>query len=256
MTEPLDLDAIRARSLTYRDASGPLDGAAARSAADSAADVPALLAAVERLTADLARSRAANQDIAAQYRDAADGMADLSAQLADMTGYRDACRDRCNTMSQIIEGFRVWADQLDHESPKPGPGGFLADEIRSRLDAVDAYTAKTPAGPRVWALPDEPGPEVTAVRAKAGRVYRRVYDGWRGDGLAQLVDWHELLRYSPLTDATAEPAQGAADGPTAPAEGDGQGEPAKPPQAVTEAWIEPSPPLVIFRPAEAEGEPA
>jgi hypothetical protein len=72
----------------------------------------------------------------------------------------------------------------------------------------------TPDGPRRWALPDEPGPEVTAVRGGSQTIYRRVGPHWQ-DGAHRVVEsWWEILADAPLTDATP-----AADGQ----DGDGRG---------------------------------
>jgi hypothetical protein len=59
--------------------------------------------------------------------------------------------------------------------------------------------------PRTWALPDEPGPEVTAVRTCFGTRYVRAGDAWSAVKHHGVFRWDELIRYGPLTDATAEP---------------------------------------------------
>lgn len=79
--------------------------------------------------------------------------------------------------------------------------------------AYRAGQAATPDGPRRWALPDEPGPEVTAVRNAAGGTWDRDGRGWTYQNFA--FPWVQLLRdLGPLTDATP-----AADGQ----DGDGRG---------------------------------
>lgn len=65
--------------------------------------------------------------------------------------------------------------------------------------------------PRTWRLPDEPGPEVTAVRDAEGTLFEHRTDP---DGTSWWISkppwrvpflWGELLhRCGPLTDATAE----------------------------------------------------
>ena len=66
--------------------------------------------------------------------------------------------------------------------------------------------------PRSWSLPEEPGPEVTRLKAKDGTEWVRLEDGaavrtyWREDipgGYAS--NWLDLLQdLGPLTDATQE----------------------------------------------------
>jgi hypothetical protein len=69
--------------------------------------------------------------------------------------------------------------------------------------------AATPDGPRRWALPDEPGPEVTAVRDRDGRRWYRERRGWTHQNFA--FPWVQILRdLGPLTDAT--PAADGQDG--------------------------------------------
>lgn len=73
----------------------------------------------------------------------------------------------------------------------------------------------TPDGPHRWALPDEPGPEVTAVRDQDGCLWRRVHNGWqmeRGPGRLQPIErwWKLVSNHGPVTDAT--PAADGQDG--------------------------------------------
>jgi hypothetical protein len=73
--------------------------------------------------------------------------------------------------------------------------------------------AATPDGPRRWALPDEPGPEVTAVRDRLGRTWSRVrgLPLWGSPETGSVLPFIDLLdHYGPLTDAT--PAAGGQDG--------------------------------------------
>lgn len=68
--------------------------------------------------------------------------------------------------------------------------------------------ATTGPGPRVWRLPDLPGPEVKTLRSVHGTLYDRFgTDDWRRRvGRKTSYRWHELLRWGPLTDATEYPA--------------------------------------------------
>ena len=82
--------------------------------------------------------------------------------------------------------------------------------------------------PRVWTLPDEPGPEVTAVRDQFGQRFERgdAYDGehepesvWVGTAFTTEADvpelvlsWETLYRnHAPLVDATADVLPAATD---------------------------------------------
>ena len=87
---------------------------------------------------------------------------------------------------------------------------ILVAAIR-RLDR--AGQAAPPDGPRRWALPDEPGPEVTAVRDRDGDVWYRTVDGWKLNPDPMYVGdtWAQVLQNAPLTDVTP-----AADGQEAP----------------------------------------
>jgi hypothetical protein len=109
------------------------------------------------------------------------------------------------------------AEELLRDPPKAGE---LVNSVYQRqvtalwhlglahLAAIRARQAP-PDGPRRWALPDEPGPEVTAVRDRDGR---RWYYGGRGWIYQNFVfPWVQLLRdLGPLTDAT--PAADGQDG--------------------------------------------
>lgn len=81
-------------------------------------------------------------------------------------------------------------------------------------DLVVDVTSLVPAEPRVWRIeiPENPGPEVTAVRATKPlygfTLYRRIEHGWEltrndGVGLTIFTSWRQLLEaVGPLTDAT------------------------------------------------------
>jgi hypothetical protein len=67
------------------------------------------------------------------------------------------------------------------------------------------------SGPRVWDLPPEPGPEVTAVRTARGILWRRDRWGWSSTAPARRNHaWSFVLCATawegelPLTDATGE----------------------------------------------------
>lgn len=76
----------------------------------------------------------------------------------------------------------------------------------------------TPDTPRTWALPDEPGPEVTAVRDALDEIWIRATDGcWRptvDEVSFSHAEWPALLSRGPLTDVTAEHTQAEAERPT------------------------------------------
>lgn len=62
---------------------------------------------------------------------------------------------------------------------------------------------------RTWSLPAEPGPEVTAVRDRHGRIWTREPDGWiyrDRPAFVYRLPWHGLFMqgHGPLTDATQE----------------------------------------------------
>lgn len=61
---------------------------------------------------------------------------------------------------------------------------------------------------RVWDIPDEPGPGVTALRSVSGRLWIRDGQRWRlaGDRKpTRYESWERLIHgCAPLTDATAE----------------------------------------------------
>jgi hypothetical protein len=94
---------------------------------------------------------------------------------------------------------------------------LMARDPALRTIAASAYRAgqaATPDGPCSWALPDEPGPEVTTVRDREGRRWYRERRGWTHQNFA--FPWIQILRdLGPLTDATP-----AADGQ----DGDGRGD--------------------------------
>jgi hypothetical protein len=85
-----------------------------------------------------------------------------------------------------------------------------SDYGRGWQDGYRAGQAATPDGPRRWALPDEPGPEVTAVRGGSGTIYRRVGPHWQVGPRRGVESWWEILADGPLTDAT--PAADGQDG--------------------------------------------
>lgn len=76
------------------------------------------------------------------------------------------------------------------------------------------HVRRAPEPPRTWALPAEPGPEVTAVRATQPlysdftlwlRISAHDWQLTRNDGVGlTITDWRNLLLYGPLTDATHE----------------------------------------------------
>src|SRR5256885_15663507 len=118
------------------------------------------------------------------------------------------------------------AEELLRDPPKAGE---LVNSVYQRqvtalwhlglahLAAIRARQA-TPDGPRRWALPDEPGPEVTALQDRLGRTWPRVrgLPLWGSPETGSVLPFVDLLdHYGPLTDATP-----AADGQ----DGDGRGD--------------------------------
>jgi hypothetical protein len=97
--EPLDLDAIRARTEVYRDASGPLDGAAARTAADSAADVPALLA-------EVVAQRGRISDLETTLAMVGDERAQWNVDLDQLVAERDAALSLVEERDARLEQYR------------------------------------------------------------------------------------------------------------------------------------------------------
>lgn len=57
-----------------------------------------------------------------------------------------------------------------------------------------------------WSMPDEPGPEITAVRDRWDVLWHRSGDQWwsTAEGLSTLRRWADLLARGPLTDASDE----------------------------------------------------
>jgi hypothetical protein len=135
-------------------------------------DVPVLLAEVARLALDHAQARGEATALAAErdewVRDAVRGAAD---ELAAMRAERDAERakvevlllgdkalqariwlgEECarlkaerDRLAATVERVRALADRMERESPKPGPGGFLADELRTTLSATETPTPDRP----------------------------------------------------------------------------------------------------------------
>lgn len=81
----------------------------------------------------------------------------------DRTTYGDADRqdrmvtaqDAANRAEVLVARIRAWADKMEAEAPKPGAGGFLADQVRSILDKdiTDEEIAALPANRPVAAKP-------------------------------------------------------------------------------------------------------
>jgi hypothetical protein len=89
----------------------------------------------------------------------------------------------------------------------------LEEIVNIVLTAYRAGQAATPDGPRGWALPAEPGPEVTAVRDRLGRIWSRVrgLPLWGSPETGSVLPFVDLLdHYGPLTDVT--PATDGQDG--------------------------------------------
>lgn len=63
--------------------------------------------------------------------------------------------------------------------------------------------------PRVWTLPDAPGPEVARLRGRSGNAWVRWGPtGWQMDHEPSVKHdwWNLLVEDAPLTDATSEGA--------------------------------------------------
>lgn len=106
----------------------------------------------------------------------------------------------------ILGTGRRWHD-MSHEERvdavmqmrDANPGMNLPTAVQACVEAC--------AAPRTWELPAEPGPEVRAVRAPDGGVYRRnrrtLGDRWQAAGVYSF-SWAEILARGPLTDVTGE----------------------------------------------------
>ena len=92
----------------------------------------------------------------------------------------------------------TWYCTLDNGHDGMHGAGTLGDEILR-------WCPRDDAAPRVWSLPPEPGPEVTAVRDQLKDRFVRMNGGWQMAGhetcCADYVRQWEDLRF-PLTDAT------------------------------------------------------
>lgn len=112
---------------------------------------------------------------------------------------------------QLQPGDRIVQCSFD-----AGHGGDCAEVI----DGTVAYVFPRivlATQPRVWSLPPEPGPEVTAVRNSVGEIWRRDREVWalaQSNGLPPLTHhrhWRALLvGYGPLSDATPVTTEGEA----------------------------------------------
>jgi hypothetical protein len=128
-------------------------------------------------------------------------VADIDEQ--PMFGPEDVAR----AVQHLIDNAYIGElDELDRDD--------LEEIARIVLTSYRAGQAATPDGPRRWALPDEPGPEVTAVRGRSQTFYRHVGRHWEAGACRGVERWWEILADGPLTDATP-----AADGQ----DGDGRG---------------------------------
>lgn len=121
-------------------------------------------------------------------------------------------------MGDVPEQVRVAAlalciseqDVYHDDDPPDAPCGKCVEQARVVIEAYRAVQAAGPDGPRRWALPDEPGPEVTAVRGRSRTIYRRVGPHWQGGACRGVESWWEIMADGPLTDAT--PAADGQDG--------------------------------------------
>lgn len=113
-----------------------------------------------------------------------------------------------------------------HRLPMPRPLQWIDGDLTlgawcsgssTAPEPRDWHTARMPepsTGPRTWSLPPDPGPDVTAVRDRQGRVWTREEDGWiyRESRPSPRIDvvyrttWAGLFMqgHSPFTDATTE----------------------------------------------------
>ncbi len=113
-------------------------------------------------------------------------------------------------------GVRAPLDELSHDERRRA---ILSRVWRSWLDGDEDCVEDSESAPRVWRLPDEPGPEVTAVRDAGDRRWIRDAKHtpwWRTEREDAMVGalrrpWTELLTWGPLTDATerCDECQGA-----------------------------------------------
>lgn len=69
------------------------------------------------------------------------------------------------------------------------------------------HVSPVPPSPQIWQLPPEPGPEVKAVRDRAGKIWVKGLEQWyrnTAGGSSMHLFWSGLLFYAPLADATSE----------------------------------------------------
>jgi hypothetical protein len=146
------------------------------------------------------------------------GMGDVTPD--QIANFDQALADAENNLDVLIDLWRTG----DPDSPEhiriAGLCVALGDSEWDRIAFVEILVAAirrldrpgqaaTPDGPRRWALPDEPGPEVTAIRDRDGRRWYRERRGWTHQNFA--FPWVQILRdLGPLTDAT--PAADGQDG--------------------------------------------
>ncbi len=99
-----------------------------------------------------------------------------------------------------------------HREPFHSP--HAVDNADGRHLWLDSYQGQSL--PRTWSIPDEPGPEVTAVRDRRGFRWERIPDwpGWSAKAITdangcypedRTDEWGDVLAWhGPLTDASAE----------------------------------------------------
>jgi hypothetical protein len=156
-------------------------------------------------------------DVPEQVRVAA-----MALCISEQDAYHDDNRPdapcaKCIEATQVvIEVCRAGQAALGGEEPRRNPhvaeymSGRMSPRCLNGMDGCDDLAcicrchepaAVAPDAPREWALPDEPGPEVTAIRDARGRRWDRDAIGWTYQNYA--FPWVQLLRdLGPLTDAS------------------------------------------------------
>lgn len=170
-----------------------------------------LAEAVSSLHSELAAARRGRDE----FRAKADGRDELRQGWRNETTLREALGGALSDLRTEVERMAKANDIAAAEHERlPGEAAELLARVhrtnaRGLRDALAGAELLRGPGPRMWMLPDEPGPEVAAVHDSDGREWQRTTHGtWRhiltgGDGVLQL-DWTSLLFHGPLTDATGE----------------------------------------------------
>lgn len=193
-------------------------------AAETAAASPEFREAYERTAAALNAARSTSGE--AQARSVCPPCARGEHQACDWDEEEPPYRCTCACLAADASGEVASRDVVHYHLPGSHQtfcGTAMDDEVSSTDEAGAATCgpcrwfaddeAPQAETPRVWHLPDEPGPEVTAVRDREQGLWRRDEAGWRYEYPEPLPEgvravpfaWRPLLdEYAPLTDASGE----------------------------------------------------